>query len=136
MPSLSIPYGTAVLRAFIPSMYVHSLLYHHRYYTEIEHPMDFSTMGKKLTEGKYQTMEDFRKDVELIFKNCRKFNPVSTFPTQCADNVEALFKKEWAKAMEKKMAHNEKAALKKMLNTLISEPLFVTLLHLGLDRAP
>ncbi|KAL1729840.1 hypothetical protein EV714DRAFT_251135 [Schizophyllum commune] len=92
------------------------------YYTEIEHPMDFSTMGKKLTEGKYQTMEDFRKDVELIFKNCRKFNPVSTFPTQCADNVEALFKKEWAKAMEKKLSYSEKRGLQSVLRDLKTHP--------------
>lgn len=97
--------------------------------------MDFGTMTSKLNEGKYATMEEFAKDIELIFANCRTFNPPMTYPTQCADTLERAFKKEWAKAMEKKMAHNEKAALKKMLNTLISEPLFVTLLRLGLDRA-
>ncbi|TRM61550.1 hypothetical protein BD626DRAFT_570752 [Schizophyllum amplum] len=92
------------------------------YFDEIKHPMDFSTMGKKLTEGQYQTMEDFRKDVELIFKNCRTFNPPTTYPQQCADNVEALFKKEWAKAMEKKLSYTEKRGLQAVVRELKAHP--------------
>ncbi len=87
--------------------------------------MDFSTISSKLTEGQYSTMEDFAKDVELVFHNCRTFNPPGTYPTDCADVVERAFKKEWTKVAEKKLSNSEKNALKKMLNQLISEPLFV-----------
>ncbi|RDX51973.1 hypothetical protein OH76DRAFT_1400878 [Lentinus brumalis] len=93
------------------------------YYEEIKNPMDFSTISSKLTEGQYSTMEDFAKDVELVFHNCRTFNPPGTYPTDCADVVERAFKKEWTKVAEKKLSNSEKNALKKMLNQLISEPL-------------
>ncbi|KAI0718881.1 hypothetical protein C8T65DRAFT_569811 [Cerioporus squamosus] len=93
------------------------------YYDEIKNPMDFSTISSKLNDGQYATMEDFAKDVELIFSNCRKFNPPTTYPTQCADIVERAFKKEWAKVTEKKLSSNEKNALRKMLNQIISEPI-------------
>ena len=39
-----------------------------RYLDEIEHPMDFGTMMTKLNEGQYETMEELKKDVELVFK--------------------------------------------------------------------
>ena len=97
-----------------------------RYYDEIKHPMDFSTISSKLSDGQYSTMEEFAKDVELIFSNCRTFNPPTTYPTQCADIVERDFKKEWSKAIEKKLSSSEKNALRKMLNQIISEPLFVS----------
>lgn len=85
--------------------------------------MDLGTMNSKLNENKYSSMEEFAKDVELIFANCRIFNPPMTYPVQCADALERLFKKEWAKAMERKLSYNEKTALRKMLNQIISEPL-------------
>ena len=66
--------------------------------------MDFGTMSTKLSEGTYATMEEFAKDVELIFRNCRTFNPPTTYPVTCADAVERVFKKEWARAMERKLA--------------------------------
>ena len=52
-------------------------------------------MLDKLNAGNYQTMEDVKKDVELVFANCRQFNPPATFPVDCADAVEKVFKK-WA----------------------------------------
>ncbi len=88
--------------------------------------MDFGTMSSKLTEGKYATMEEFAKDMELVFSNCRIFNPPTTYPVQCADTLERLFKKEWVKATERKLPHNDKTALRKILSQLISEPLYVS----------
>ncbi|KAF9055881.1 hypothetical protein BJ165DRAFT_1336062, partial [Panaeolus papilionaceus] len=92
------------------------------YYEEIRHPMDFSTISTKLTEGKYPTMEDFKKDVELIFSNCRQFNPPETYPTICAAVVERVFRKEWPKAMERKLSWAEKRSLQGVMNTLVKDP--------------
>ncbi|EEB88092.1 hypothetical protein MPER_14275, partial [Moniliophthora perniciosa FA553] len=50
------------------------------YLEEIRHPMDFGTMSEKLSRGQYSTVDEFRKDIELVFSNCRQFNPPSTFP--------------------------------------------------------
>lgn len=92
------------------------------YYDEIKEPMDFQTLSTKLSEGQYATMEEFAKDVELIFKNCRIFNPPTTYPDQCCNALERAWKKEWAKAMEKRLAWNEKRSLQSIMNRLIADP--------------
>ncbi|EMD32531.1 hypothetical protein CERSUDRAFT_118583 [Gelatoporia subvermispora B] len=92
------------------------------YYDEIKEPMDFATMGNKFTEGAYTTMEDFAKDVELVFANCRTFNPPGTYPVQCADTVERVWKREWQKAMEKKLTFQEKRSLQGLMTKLVVDP--------------
>ncbi|KAF9245714.1 hypothetical protein BU15DRAFT_85416 [Melanogaster broomeanus] len=91
------------------------------YFDEITNPMDFGTMGQKLSEGKYSTMEDFAKDADLVFSNCRKFNPPTTYPVNCADVVERAFKKEWSKVFEKKLSWAEKRSLQGLMTTLVKE---------------
>lgn len=88
--------------------------------------MDFGTMNTKLTQGKYSTMEDFARDVELVFSNCRKFNPEHTYPYVCADTVERVWKKEWARAMEKKLSYAEKRSLQGLMKTLATEHVCVS----------
>ncbi len=110
----------------------YSLFLHHtlaltnsigRYFDEIKNPMDFGTMMQNLNSGKYSTMEEFCRDVELTFSNCRLFNPPTTYPIQCADIVERVFKKEWARFAEKKMAWSEKRSLQSLMTTLVKDPL-------------
>ncbi|KAF8963874.1 hypothetical protein BDZ97DRAFT_1701052 [Flammula alnicola] len=91
------------------------------YYDEILNPMDFGTMSTKLNEEKYRTMEEFKEDMELVFSNCRLFNPPGTSPTICATVVEKVFKKEWPKAMERKLSWTEKRGLQGILTTLVKE---------------
>ena len=92
-----------------------------RYYDEILRPMDFGTMSTKLNEGKYATMEDFKEDMELVFSNCRQFNPPGTMPVACAAAVEKAFKKEWPKAMERKLSWTEKRGLQSILSNIGKE---------------
>ncbi|PIO56909.1 Bromodomain protein [Teladorsagia circumcincta] len=40
----------------------------------IKHPMDISTMRKKLEKGKYDSIGALRTDVLLMTDNCEKFN--------------------------------------------------------------
>ncbi|KAG5220968.1 Transcription initiation factor TFIID [Salix suchowensis] len=93
------------------------------YLDEIAHPMDFGTMTQKLTESKYATMEDFLKDVELVFSNCRQFNPPLTYPIDCVEVVEKVFKKEWQKSFDRKLPYTTKRGLQAVLNTLSKDPL-------------
>jgi len=88
--------------------------------------MDFGTINQRLNQNKYDTMEDFKDDVMLVFRNCRQFNPPGTFPYICADNVEAAFIKEWTRAMEKKLEWGEKRNLQGVLSQLIKEDMWVT----------
>ena len=98
-----------------------------RYYDEIKFPMDFGTMGTKLTDHAYTTMEEFAQDVDLVFTNCRTFNPPTTYPVNCADSLERAFKKEWQKAMEKKLSWNEKRSLQGIMTKLNADPTYVYL---------
>jgi transcription initiation factor TFIID subunit 2 len=92
-----------------------------RYYDEIEDPMDLGTISQNLTEGSYTTMEEFGKDVELVFSNCRKFNTPLTYPVTCADAVEKTFRKEWAKAIERKLSWTEKRSLQGVMTAIVKE---------------
>lgn len=87
--------------------------------------MDLGTMTSKLSKGEYRTMADFASDMRLIFSNCRKFNPPGTFPVNAAASVESAFEKEWAKALEQKLAYGEKRSLQGLLGNLMKEPLWV-----------
>jgi len=91
------------------------------YFDEIAHPMDFGTISANLASHSYETMEELRKDVDLVFSNCKTFNPPATFPWDCADVVEKVFKKEWPKVIEKKLSLNEKRGLQGILTTLGKE---------------
>ncbi|KAH9486347.1 Transcription initiation factor TFIID subunit 2 [Psilocybe cubensis] len=93
------------------------------YYDEIENPMDFGTISSKLNDGRYVTMEEFKADVELVFSNCRQFNPPGTSPTIIVAVVEKVFRKEWPKAMERKLSWTEKRGLQGVLNTLSKDPM-------------
>lgn len=96
-----------------------------RYYDEITEPMDFGTISQNLNQGSYSYMEEFAKDVNLVFSNCRKFNPSTTYPVTCADVVEKAFKKEWVKAVEKKLSFAEKRSLQGLMSTLVKEDVLV-----------
>jgi transcription initiation factor TFIID subunit 2 len=96
-----------------------------RYYDEIKHPMDLKTMSDRLNEGRYSTMEQFREDMDLIFKNCRLFNPPGTYPVICADLLESTFEREWTKGSEKKLSYGEKRSIQVLLNKLIADDMYV-----------
>lgn len=83
--------------------------------------MDFGTMSDKLGSGSYSHMESFNRDAELVFNNCRKFNPPMTYPVTCADAVEKVYKKEWAKVVEKKLSWGDKRSLQGLLATVVKE---------------
>jgi len=61
------------------------------YLKVVRHPMDLSTVMKKLRFGKYKFLTDFHSDVSLIFNNCRQFNGPDTSVVKCAEVVETSF---------------------------------------------
>jgi len=48
------------------------------YYKVIKEPMDFGTIKIKLKEHKYQKIEEFIRDMELVFTNCKLYNGETT----------------------------------------------------------
>lgn len=92
-----------------------------RYYQEILHPMDFGTMSLNLEKGLYTSWKEFSNHIELVLQNCRQFNPPLTYPRQCADAVEKVWKKEVGKIQEKKLNGMEKRGLQGLMTRLLKE---------------
>jgi hypothetical protein len=44
------------------------------YFEIVKSPMDFGTIDKKLSTDEYNTVEEFKSDVQLIFDNCYLYN--------------------------------------------------------------
>ncbi len=45
------------------------------YLNIIKYPMDLNTANKKLKEEKYSKIEDVLDDIQLIWDNCKTYNP-------------------------------------------------------------
>ncbi|TPX68054.1 hypothetical protein SpCBS45565_g03374 [Spizellomyces sp. 'palustris'] len=64
-----------------------------QYLDFVDQPMDFGTIGMKLDENCYTKIQEFVKDVLLVFINCRTFNAPETGYPQIADRFEKLFQR-------------------------------------------
>ncbi|KZV74420.1 Bromodomain-domain-containing protein [Peniophora sp. CONT] len=58
------------------------------YYNVIDSPMDLSTMAEKLDKGEYTTLEEFLNDCQLIFDNCKFYNPEDSIYVKSAVKLE------------------------------------------------
>lgn len=70
------------------------------YHNIIKKPMDLETIEKNFKQGQYTSAKEFKEHVELMLKNCFKFNPESDFVHQCGKQTEQLFKDTWAQKEE------------------------------------
>ncbi|KAI8877363.1 Bromodomain-containing protein [Backusella circina FSU 941] len=59
----------------------------------IKHPMDLSTVDRRLHANQYQKVEDFVEDIRLVFNNCFKFNGPEAMISMLCQNVESAFEK-------------------------------------------
>jgi Bromodomain len=65
------------------------------YLNVIKHPMDFSTIKKRLNAGIYQGEEEFAADVRLIFSNSLLFNPPNSQVNTDAMILSGIFENEF-----------------------------------------
>ncbi|CAN1163100.1 Bromodomain and PHD finger-containing protein 3 [Linum perenne] len=65
------------------------------YHDIIEHPMDFSTVRRKLDGAQYLNLEQFEKDVFLICSNAMQYNPPDTVYFRQARSIQELAKKDF-----------------------------------------
>jgi len=63
----------------------------HDYHKVIKKPMDLGTVKRNLDSGVYTTVGDFKSDVQLIFLNCRQYNPPEHDVTNMANKLETVF---------------------------------------------
>uniref|UniRef100_A0A803LY70 Bromo domain-containing protein n=1 Tax=Chenopodium quinoa TaxID=63459 RepID=A0A803LY70_CHEQI len=65
------------------------------YHDVVEHPMDFSTVRKKLANGSYSTLEQFESDVFLISSNAMQYNAPETVYHKQARAIKELAEKKF-----------------------------------------
>lgn len=63
------------------------------YYNYVPHPMDLSTIEKKLSVNAYDTPEKIIEDFNLMVNNSIRFNGPNTVISQMARNIQAAFEK-------------------------------------------
>lgn len=68
----------------------------HDYFDIIKHPMDLSTIRKKLDTGLYGKPDNFEADVRLMFSNCYTYNPPESDVHKMGRELEAIFDQKMA----------------------------------------
>ncbi|GMH23635.1 hypothetical protein Nepgr_025478 [Nepenthes gracilis] len=66
------------------------------YHEVIEHPMDFSTIRKKLANGSYTNLEQFENDVFLLCSNAIQYNSPDTIYFRQARSIQEMAKKNFS----------------------------------------
>ncbi|KAM7009261.1 LOW QUALITY PROTEIN: bromodomain-containing protein 4-like [Tautogolabrus adspersus] len=69
----------------------------HDYHDIIKHPMDLSTVKKKLDSRQYRDAQEFAADVRLMFSNCYKYNPPDHDVVGMARKLQDVFEMRFAK---------------------------------------
>ncbi|KAL1850364.1 transcription initiation at TATA-containing promoter protein [Diaporthe australafricana] len=66
------------------------------YHSVIKQPMDLGTMTAKLDSGEYESANAFKADLQLMVKNCTKFNPEGHLVHTAGKELEKLFDRKWS----------------------------------------
>uniref|UniRef100_A0A669EEU8 Bromodomain-containing protein 2 n=1 Tax=Oreochromis niloticus TaxID=8128 RepID=A0A669EEU8_ORENI len=69
----------------------------HDYHDIITHPMDLSTIKKKMDQREYGNAKEFAADVRLMFSNCYKYNPPSNEVVHMARKLQEVFEARYLK---------------------------------------
>ncbi|NWV05356.1 BRD2 protein, partial [Ptilonorhynchus violaceus] len=69
----------------------------HDYHDIIKHPMDLSTIKRKMENRDYHDAQEFAADVRLMFSNCYKYNPPDHDVVAMARKLQDVFEFSYAK---------------------------------------
>ncbi|XP_059494207.1 bromodomain-containing protein 3-like isoform X2 [Stegostoma tigrinum] len=69
----------------------------HDYHEIIKHPMDLSSVKKKMDSRDYQDPQGFAADIRLMFSNCYKYNPPDHEVVAMARKLQDVFEMRFAK---------------------------------------
>jgi len=84
------------------------------YFAKISHPMDFSTIQKKMDSDSYKTSDEFCNDMRLVFNNCWMYNLPGSDIFIMANNLSAVFEKEFKKLKDKEAKISEDTEIEEM----------------------
>ncbi|GES92217.1 hypothetical protein GLOIN_2v1781474 [Rhizophagus clarus] len=68
----------------------------------IKNPMDIFTISSKLDNDEYTNIEEFEKDMHLIFHNCYTYNNTDSKIYQLGKELESVFIEIWTEETQKK----------------------------------
>ncbi|CAG9311911.1 unnamed protein product [Blepharisma stoltei] len=61
------------------------------YFDIVKRPMDFGTIKKKLNNNVYKSGEEFIKDLDLVFENCRLYNKPDSDVIKMCNQVQSVY---------------------------------------------
>ncbi|XP_073454355.1 bromodomain-containing protein 2 isoform X1 [Aquarana catesbeiana] len=76
----------------------------HDYHEIIKHPMDLSTIKKKMENREYRDAQEFAANVRLMFSNCYKYNPPDHDVVAMARKLQDVFEFRYAKMPDEPIA--------------------------------
>ncbi|XP_061216359.1 bromodomain-containing protein 2-like isoform X4 [Neopsephotus bourkii] len=76
----------------------------HDYHEIIKHPMDLSTIKRKMENRDYHDAQEFAADVRLMFSNCYKYNPPDHDVVAMARKLQDVFEFSYAKMPDEPQA--------------------------------
>jgi hypothetical protein len=63
------------------------------YFDVIQHPSDLGTVRTKLSNDRYRSLQEFKRDVNLIWENAATYNGRPSLPVYIADELSRVFQK-------------------------------------------
>ena len=63
------------------------------YLEVVKFPMDLQTVNRRLKEERYVNVEEMLDDMQLIWDNCKSYNPEASWIHSVAEKLERSFKK-------------------------------------------
>jgi hypothetical protein len=72
----------------------------------IKYPSDLNTVKNKLNENKYNSIQECLNDIQLIWDDCKTFNPPQSEFVKMANHCEKLFRKKFEKIFKKSLTYN------------------------------
>lgn len=80
------------------------------YHSIIKKPMDLQTMRQKLDAGSYENSREFHADMQLMFKNCYKFNIPHDPVYNAGKELQNIFEQKWSQKARWLEAHEPPSA--------------------------
>jgi transcription initiation factor TFIID subunit 2 len=91
----------------------------HRNPKVIHRAIDLETIHKRLSQGRYVTMESFANDYRFMIQTHRTASLPTSQLTACADILDTIFERAWAEAVRKTLNDDERLSLRIVLDKLL-----------------
>ena len=63
------------------------------YFDVISNPMDLGTVKQKLSNNKYSSIKEWKRDMSLIWDNSISYNPAGTIVNDCAQHLKNVYER-------------------------------------------